>query len=58
MRLEAKHLATLEVIRREGGLTRAAASLGTSQPALSRLVNDLEIPRDAEVFLLPRLQGG
>ncbi|MDE0524841.1 MAG: LysR family transcriptional regulator [Boseongicola sp.] len=50
MKLDTKHLATIEVIRREGGLTRAALALGTSQPALSRLVSDLEIRLDAPIF--------
>ena len=42
MKIDAKHLAALEVIREEGSLTRAAAVLATSQPALSRLVSEFE----------------
>ena len=50
MKIESKQLAAIEIIRREGGLTQAAIVLGTSQPALSRLVNDIEIRLDAPIF--------
>lgn len=50
MELDPKHLSTLHVIRERGGLTAAAALLGTSQPALSRLVADIEIRLGAPVF--------
>ncbi len=50
MEIDPKHLATLHVIRERGGLTAAANILGTSQPALSRLVSDLEIRLGAPLF--------
>lgn len=50
MELDPKHLATLHVIRERGGLTAAAAILGTSQPALSRIVSDMEIRLGALIF--------
>lgn len=50
MELDPKHLSTLHVIRERGGLTAAAAILGTSQPALSRLIADMEIRIGAPVF--------
>lgn len=50
MELDPKHLSTLHVIRERGGLTAAAAILGTSQPALSRLVSDMEIRLGAPIF--------
>lgn len=50
MDLDPKHLATLQVIRERGGLTAAAAVLGTSQPALSRLVADMELRLGAPLF--------
>lgn len=50
MFVDPKHLLAIEVIRREGGLTRAAKLLHTSQPALSRLVSDLEIRLNVTVF--------
>ena len=50
MELNPKHLATLHVIRERGGLTAAAAILGTSQPALSRLISDLEVRLGAPLF--------
>lgn len=50
MEIDPKHLATLHVILERGGLTAAAAILGTSQPALSRLVTDLEIRLGAPIF--------
>ena len=50
MEIDPKHLATLHLIRERGGLTAAAALLGTSQPALSRLVSDLEIRLGAPLF--------
>ena len=43
MELDPKHLATLHIIRESGNLTVAANQLNTSQPALSRLVTDLEV---------------
>lgn len=50
MEFDPKHLSTLHVIRQRGGLTAAAAVLGTSQPALSRLVSDMEIRLGAPLF--------
>jgi len=50
MELDPKYLSTLHVIRERGGLTAAATLLGTSQPALSRLVADLEIRLGAPLF--------
>ncbi|MEM7288906.1 MAG: LysR family transcriptional regulator [Pseudomonadota bacterium] len=50
MSLDPKHLLAIEIIRREGGLTRAAKHLHTSQPALSRLVSDIEIRLNAIIF--------
>lgn len=50
MEIDPKHLATLHVIRERGGLTAAATLLGTSQPALSRLVSDMEIRLNAPLF--------
>lgn len=50
MELDPKHLATLHVIRERGGLTAAATMLGTSQPALSRLISDMEIRLGAPLF--------
>lgn len=50
MDIESKHLAAIEIIRQKGGLTRAAIELKTSQPALSRLVTDLEARLDAPLF--------
>ncbi len=50
MRIDPKHLALIEVIRTESSLTRAAEVLGTSQPALSRTLSDLEIRLGAPLF--------
>lgn len=50
MEIDPKHLASLSVIRERGGLTAAAAILGTSQPALSRLIADMEIRLGAPLF--------
>lgn len=50
MKIDPKHLAAIEVIRRESSLTRAAAELGTSQPALSRTLSDLEIRLGFKIF--------
>lgn len=50
MDIDPKHLATLHTIRERGGLTAAAAMLGTSQPALSRLISDMEIRLGAPLF--------
>ncbi len=50
MKIDAKHLATLDEIKRRGGLTAAARVLGTSQPALSRLVSDLEARLGAPLY--------
>lgn len=50
MELDPKHLATLQVIRERGGLTAAAAILGTSQPALSRLIAEMEVRLGAPLF--------
>ena len=50
MLLDPKHLHALHVIREQGALTAAANRLGTSQPALSRLVSDMEIRLGAKLF--------
>ena len=50
MKIDPKHLAAIEVIRREASLTRAAVELGTSQPALSRTLSDLEIRLGTRIF--------
>ena len=50
MDIDPKHLATLYVIRERKGLTAAASLLGTSQPALSRLISDLEVRLGAPLF--------
>lgn len=50
MKIDSRHLSAIEIIRRTGGLTRAAAELATSQPALSRLVADLEARLNAPLF--------
>ena len=50
MELDPKHLSALYVIHERGGLTAAAAVLGTSQPALSRLVADMEIRLGVPIF--------
>ena len=50
MEIDPKHLATLHVIRERKGLTAAANLLGTSQPALSRLISDLEVRLGAPLF--------
>ena len=50
MKLDPRHLVAIELIRRTGGLTRAAEAIGTSQPALSRLVSDLEVRLDGSLF--------
>lgn len=50
MDLDPKHLSILHVIRERGGLTAAAAILGTSQPALSRIVSDMEVRLGAPLF--------
>lgn len=50
MKIDPKHLAAIEVIREAASLTRAAEMLGTSQPALSRTISDLEIRLGAPVF--------
>lgn len=50
MKIDPKHLSMIEVIRSEASLTRAADVLGTSQPALSRTLSDLEIRLGAPIF--------
>ena len=50
MKVDPRHLMAIDIIRDTGGLTRAAEQLGTSQPALSRLVSDLELRLGAPVF--------
>ncbi|MEM1289201.1 MAG: LysR family transcriptional regulator [Pseudomonadota bacterium] len=50
MRFDPKHLAALEVIHREGSLVGAARKLSTSQPALSRLLNELEARLGGPIF--------
>ena len=42
MNLDPKHLMILAEIYDAGGFTEAAASLGTSQPSLSRVAKNLE----------------
>ncbi|NRG16223.1 LysR family transcriptional regulator [Rhizobiales bacterium] len=48
--LNPKHLMWLAEIHEAGGFTEAAATLGTSQPALSRLVKDLEVQIGGPLF--------
>lgn len=50
MKVDPKHLAAVETVRQEASLTRAAAALGTSQPALSRMLSDLEIRLGSTLF--------
>jgi len=50
MELDPKHLATLHIISTRGSLTVAATELGTSQPALSRLITDMEVRLGAPLF--------
>jgi DNA-binding transcriptional LysR family regulator len=50
MKFDPKHLIAIEIVRREASLTRAAHVLGTSQPALSRTLSDLEIRIGAPLF--------
>lgn len=50
MDIESKHLAAIEIIREKGGLTQAAIKLKTSQPALSRLLSELEARLGAPLF--------
>lgn len=50
MLIDPRHLVAIETIRQLGGLTRAADQLGTSQPALSRLVSDVELRIGGAVF--------
>lgn len=50
MILDPKHLSILHTIRETGGLTAAANEIGTSQPALSRLLANMEIRLGAQVF--------
>ncbi len=50
MKIDPKHLIAIEVVRREASLTRAAAAIGTSQPALSRTLSDLEARLGAKLF--------
>lgn len=50
MKLDSKHLFAIAAIDRCGGLTGAARELNTSQPALSRLVSDLEARLGAALF--------
>jgi DNA-binding transcriptional LysR family regulator len=50
VKIDPKHLSAIEVIRSEASMTRAAQVLGTSQPALSRMVSDLEIRLGAPLF--------
>lgn len=50
MKLDPKHLFAIASINRTGGLTGAARELNTSQPALSRLVADLEARLGAPLF--------
>jgi hypothetical protein len=42
MRIDPKHLMIIAEISDAGGFTEAASSLGTSQPAISRVVKMLE----------------
>lgn len=42
MRISPVHMVAIAIIRREGSLSKAAEALNSSQPALSRLVSELE----------------
>ena len=42
MRIDPKHLQILAEILDKGGFTEAALEMGTTQPALSRIVKNLE----------------
>ena len=50
MKLDPKHLAILHTIRERGGLTAAAERMGTSQPALSRVVGNMETRLGTQIF--------
>jgi DNA-binding transcriptional LysR family regulator len=50
VRLEARHLRTLDAIARAGSLTRAATALGVSQPAVTMQLARIERMLGAEVF--------
>jgi DNA-binding transcriptional LysR family regulator len=50
MRLELHHLRVLRAIAEHGSLTRAAAALGVSQPALSTQLRRIEHALDGPVF--------
>jgi DNA-binding transcriptional LysR family regulator len=54
-RLEIDALRALCAIRHHGGITRAAAALGLSQPAVSHKIKRLEVTLDCE--LLGRKSG-
>ncbi|GAA3378722.1 LysR family transcriptional regulator [Streptomyces sannanensis] len=50
MQLEIRHLRALSAIAEHGSVTRAAAALGISQPALSSQLRRIEAFLDGEVF--------
>lgn len=50
MKINPSHLISLATIRRETSLSKAAEALNSSQPALSRLVSDLELRLGAPLF--------
>lgn len=50
MKLNPSHLIAITVIQREGSLSKAAQALNTSQPALSRIISELESRLGALIF--------
>jgi DNA-binding transcriptional LysR family regulator len=50
MRIDPKHLMIIAEISDAGGFTEAAISLGTSQPAISRVVKMLELRLGEAMF--------